>query len=846
MTHQLTFPPNQPFLVRLILVGISLATTFSYLKSSGASGDDDRASREAIVATLKQNCFDCHANGASEGDLKLDELLDQPASEFTRQRWWKVISNVRAGTMPPPDSGFKLNADDKLTLGNWIKYDAMGIDRLNPDPGQVTVRRLNRREYSNTIRDLMGVDFNADIVFPPDDTGFGFDNIGDALSLSPMLVEKYVEAASEIVDQSVPKATWVMPRQRLHSPEFRSADGGNGDNMRMNKPKRVERTFDVPAAGDYKLEVDLKTHGSFEFSPQRCQIICKLDGEQLFEGEYAWDESKHHRYTFSRSWTELKHHLEFELIPIALDTSIKITDGMFAEIDVDWVDVIGPSDQAHWQHPPGYSRYFPLDLPPGSETERRDYARSILNAFATRAYRRPPTQQVVDRLVHIAESIYSEPNTTFEAGIAQAITSILASPRFLFRLEGNVQTSSSDPFPMIDEYALASRLSYFLWSTMPDEELFELAKTNRLRDQLDIQLERMLNDKRSNALVQNFVGQWLRTRDVEKVSIDALAVFGVQKEFDDALAEFRKRRFRPPSSTDPPLDAEAEAKRKRFRDLAALRDTLDGDVRQAMRRETEMLFEFIAIENRSLIEIIDPGYTFVNEKLAKHYGLSDIKGSEMRRVELPPSSPRGGVLTQGSMLTVTSNPTRTSPVKRGLFILENILGTPTPPAPPNVPALEDAAGRFGGREPSLRELLAVHRESALCSSCHSRMDPLGLALENFNALGMWRDTEKGLPIDAEGQLITGEKFSNIQDLRRIIANERSEDFYRCISQKMMTYALGRGLEYYDEHTMDQLVYDLRDNQGKYRTLIQGIVHSAPFQRLRPKADNQPSLAKDPR
>lgn len=255
-------------------------------------------------------------------------------------------------------------------------------------------------------------------------------------------------------------------------------------------------------------------------------------------------------------------------------------------------------------------------------------------------------------------------------------------------------------------------------------------------------------------------------------------------------------------------------------------------MRRAMRRETEMSVEYIVKEDQSLLDLLDCDYTFVNEKLASVYDIPDVRGPEMRRVKLPEGNPRGGVLTQASMLLVTSNPTRTSPVKRGLFILENILGTPSPPAPPNVPDLEESAKRFAGREPPLRELLAAHRESALCSSCHSRMDPLGIALENFNALGMWRDLEKQQAIDASGQLITGEKFLDVRDLKKILRERHASDFYRCVTEKMLTYALGRGLEATDEHTVDLIVGRLQENGGKFSALMQGVIESAPFQKQR--------------
>jgi mono/diheme cytochrome c family protein len=798
----------------------------------------------SIADILSKQCFDCHGNGASEGGLKLDGLLQQTTTEETKQRWWKVLSNVRAGTMPPPDSDSRLSQPELQNISNWIKYKAFEIDRNQPDPGRVTLRRLNRREYANTIRDLLGIDFNADIVFPPDDTGFGFDNVGDALSLSPMVVEKFLAAASQIVNEAVPKTNWVMPELKYRATDFRGESGNNADNMRMNRSHQVQRKVDIEKRGQYSIAFVMKSGGSFEFSPQRCLAVCSLDGNELFRSEYGWNESKRHYYTFEQTLAPGEHRIEFDVTPIA--TTEKGGEGFFADLDVESLVISGPADRSQWQHPKGYERVFTRPESPADEDGRRAYAQEIFRSFGLRAFRRPIEESAVNRLVSIAQEFCQQPGATFEAGIAHAIVPMLASPRFLFRFEEPMPVAEGERFPRVDEYALASRLSYFLWSSMPDTELFELAKQGKLRAQLDEQIARMLRDKRSKSLVQNFVGQWLRTRDVEKTSIDPLAVYGLQAEFDELLATFRRGRFgrRPPQPSDTPPDPEADKRRARFQELRTVQGMWDADVRTAMRRETEMLFEYIAQENRSMLEIIDPGYTFLNEKLAKYYGIPDVHGNEMRKVNLPGDSLRGGILTQGSMLTVTSNPTRTSPVKRGLFLLENILGTPTPPAPPNVPALEDASSKFGGREPTLKELLAAHRESALCSSCHSRMDPLGLALENFDALGVWRDTEKAQPIDASGELITGEKFKDFRDLRRIIATERKQDFYRCVAQKMLVYALGRGIDYYDEYTLDQLVERLSANDGKYQELIYGIIHSSAFQRQRVASSSQNQIASD--
>ncbi len=832
-----------PAFLALILIVASSGPEVVQAQSTTtqAASSDTATQRDAVVKLLKSNCFDCHGNGESEGSLQLDKLLEQTDTPESRSRWWKVLSNVRAGTMPPPDSGYVLAGDEAATVLEWLKYSAMAIDPLQPDPGRPTVRRLSRREYANSIRDLMGIDYNADVMFPPDDSGYGFDNIGDAQSLSLMILEKYLTAAKEIVDKAVPTVCKVIPRQGFKSTDFRgSSKSRNGDNMRLDKTHNVSRKFSVDEDGTYQVAIELKQHGSFQFNPQRTHLKIELDGDTLHEAEYGWDESKRNKLSFTVDWQAGEHELRFILEPLKLPAEAKVEADSYAEVDVEAVAVEGPSDRAKWKHPAGYERFFDRDEPPTEVTELREYASQTLRRFALRTFRRPADESTLNKLVDLAEQIYSQPNATFEAGIAHAMIPMLASPRFLFRTDKIDPTSAGEKYPLIDEFSLATRLSYFLWSTTPDDELLKLAEAKQLRENLDQQIKRMLNDPRSNSLAENFVGQWLRTRDVSKTSIDPLEALGLQPEYDELRAEFRGRQFRTKSPSEMPTKEEAK-RLARFQELYEKRTLLDAETRSAMRRETELLFETIFRENRSLLDMINPNFTFVNEKLAALYDIPGIDGKEMQRVELPAGSPRGGILAQGTMLVVTSNPTRTSPVKRGLFVLENILGTPTPPAPPNVPALEDSAGKFGDRTPSIREVLALHRESALCSSCHSRMDPLGLALENFNALGMYRDADNGQPIDAAGQLITGEKFKNLQELKQVIAGPRRADFYRCFIQKLMIYAVGRGLEYYDEHVIDELVLAAENNDGRLKSIVHDVIMSAPFQRLRP-SDSPSTLA----
>ena len=642
------------------------------------------AFRRDVLPVLAKYCFDCHGEGNVTAQVAFDQFASDRQLLDSRELWWKVLKQLRADLMPPQGEPRPSN-DELAAIESWIKTAAFEIDPGNLDPGQVTVRRLNRVEYRNTIRDLVGVDYDTGGEFPADDTGYGFDNIGDVLTLSPLLLEKYLAAAETIVN--------------------------------------------------------------------------RIDRKRLFDRD-----------------------------------------------------------------------------PPEDETARREYAKQILGRFATRAFRRPPDPDTIERLLSLAESVAGEQSQAFEDGIRRAMTAILASPRFLFR-EESAEPATPPTHPLIDEYSLATRLSYFLWSTMPDDELFRLAAEHKLREELPAQMKRMLAHQRAQQFVRQFVGQWLQVRDIESVTINAFAVIiGDQPrdpDWEQRRARFRELRSRPFESLSDDEKAEIEAMRATFRSRSGRfrQFELNDELRKAMRDETEMLFARIVREDRSLLELIECNYTFLNERLARHYGIEGVEGSEMRLVELPPDSPRGGVLTQGTVLAVTSNPDRTSPVKRGLFILDNLLGTPPPPPPANIPPLEEAARQLPERA-TLRQQLEVHRREALCNSCHNRLDPLGLALEDFNALGMVRTSRPDRPIDTSGTLLTGESFTGIHELKHILATERRRDFYRCLTEKLLTYALGRGLEYYDVYTVDEIVDRLDRENGRPSVLISGIIHSVPFQRCR--------------
>jgi hypothetical protein len=689
----------------VVASGCMLLVSTSGLASVNAEADFN----SHIRPILKEYCWDCHAEGMSKGGIAFDEI-DSDSKLLDHGLWMKVLKNTRANLMPPAKKP-RPGADEERKLENWIKYEAFGIDPRNIDPGRVTVRRLNRVEYRNTIRALLNIDFRAEVEFPPDDTGYGFDNIGDVLSTSPLLIEKYIDAARQVVAEALPGV------------------------------------LDHAAAGPNK------------------------------------------------------HAGENEI-------ARKLASGV-----------------------------------PASEARRHELSKALLSDFASRAFRRPVDPETLDGIVQVAENYAKRPGQSFQSGIAEGLIAILSSPRFLFRIEQPAAAAAqANGFFDIDEYSLASRLSYFLWSSMPDTELFQLAAKNKLRSKLEPQVRRMLRDRRSQQFIKNFTGQWLQTRDVAGIAINERTVLvrdnGGEKDFEKIREQLHALKEKEAaegglSHTNEVLRIEL---RERLHKLATVDLELDEPLRQAMQLETQLCVSNVFMSDHDVCELLDASYTFVNERLAKFYGLTnEITGSEMRRVDLPAGSVRGGVLTDAGVLLVTSNPDRTSPVKRGLFVLENVLNTPTPPPPANVPLLDAAEAKFTDHEPTLRESLEQHRNRAECMGCHSRMDPIGLGFENFNALGLWREKERGQQIIPAGKLITGETFTNVTELKHILAANHKKDFYRCLTEKMFTYALGRGMEYYDVETMDRAVARLDESGGKVSALVMAIVESAPFQRQRTKA-----------
>jgi hypothetical protein len=804
-----------------------------------AAGKDTPDFRKDVQPILTKYCYDCHGDGMSKGQVSLDEFKSHEEMVSDHDLWLRVIKNVRGGVMPPEKKPHP-TAEEKEVLERWIKDASFRIDPADPDPGRVTVRRLNRTEYRNTIRDLMGIDFNTEAEFPPDDTGHGFDNIGDVLTVSPMLLEKYITAAKSIVESAVPSVSRVVREEVISGRQFTGEGndkaGGGSLSLSYSKAANVKKTIRSAPPGKYELLVDLTERERFvdgQFDYNKVQVLFKVDGKERLREEYLWNGGKTYKLTVEENWSEKSdHEFAFEIVPLTPDEK-QVRN---REIRINSVTLRGPLDREHWVRPKNFDRYFTKDAPE-DEAARRGYAVEILERFATKAFRRPVDKQSVSRLAALAESVYTQPGKTFENGVQQAMVAVLASPRFLFREEGLLPASPGQKYAEVDDYSLASRLSYFLWSSMPDEELISLAKKNELRPQLKTQFKRMLSDKKSGEFIRNFTGQWLQARDIDGVIIDARAVLGREDEADPnrekMMARFRELRNTNEDELKPEEKTELEGlRRELFRNRRGPRAELNGEIRRAMRSETEMVFEHVIQNDRPLSELLNSDYTFLNSRLARHYGLPEVEGDEMRLVTLPPGSPRGGIITQGTVLAVTSNPTRTSPVKRGLFVLENVLGSPPPPPPPDIPSLEDAAKTITDRTPSLRETLELHRGQPLCSSCHSRMDPIGLGLENFNAMGMWREEEYKQPLEVGGKLITGEEFKTVQELKKILVENHHLDFYHCLTEKLLTYALGRGLEYYDVHTIDNVVARVEASGGKPSALLLGIIESAPFQKRR--------------
>ncbi len=656
----------------------------------------------------------------------------------------------------PPEDKLQPTAIERDLLLTFLDQRLATVDcTKGRDPGRVTIRRLNRTEYNNTIRDLVGINFQPADDFPSDDVGYGFDNIGDVLTVSPLLMEKYLAAAERIVEQAIFTGTPGPVVRHYAYSELKATIkvAAPRDDQRLRYvrilPPGGELYVDHRFARD--LDVVVRVRGFADKSAgQPVRVAFRIDGQDVKTFEVRANEPMRGRSLEAR--TRVKAGTR-RLALVHLDSK----DGKKERnLFVPFLEVEMPASEAL---PESHRRLF-VSLP-GDGLTKDEAARKIIAHFARRAFRRPVTEAEVERYLRLFK-MADKQGEKFEKAVGLSVQAVLVSPHFLFRIERDPAGAKPGTAPLVSEHELATRLSYFLWSTMPDDELFALADKGELRKNLDAQVRRMLKDSRAKALVQNFGGQWLEWRNLKTLTPDR----GTFPGFDEEL-------------------------------------------RAAMVKEGELFFEAIVQEDRSVLDFLDADFTFVNERLARHYGISGVYSPRFRRVSLDKDSPRGGVLTMATVLTVTSNPTRTSPVKRGKWILENILNSPPPPPPPDAGELNEAKEVIASAP--LRKRMEMHRHRADCVSCHAKMDPLGFALENFDGVGGWRTKDGKFPVDASGELPSGEKFNGAKELKKIL-KWRSEAFARCLAEKMLTYALGRGVEYYDKCAVDDVVRALvRDN-----------------------------------
>ncbi|MBI1897889.1 MAG: DUF1592 domain-containing protein [Acidobacteria bacterium] len=768
------------FLAFAALIGLcGLAATGPRRASTSGTPAKPRAvpARRAPAATfdktvqpfLATTCFACHNEKLKSGELDLKSRAAAPAFDKDRETWERVLHKIRTGEMPPKGISRPKPATVQAVTA-WLDREFERIDRsTRPDPGRVTARRLNRYEYNNTVRDLLGIDFRPADDFPADDSGYGFDNIGDVLSLSPVLMEKYLAAAEKIAREAVVVNTPVKAvRERYKAELLRPEDNPLGTLL----PLRAKHKF--PAAADYQIVAGLGGIRPDTAAPSTLSI--EVAGKQV--AAFTIHPGRNMKRTFEFTVPIERGEQEVAVVPIG-DTFKSSGYEPLAPrsryLAIDYIEIRGPYNQRPLPPTDAHRSLFVCAEKTG------DCARRILSRLARRAWRRPVAPAEIDSLSRFVRLAQHE-GDSFEQGIRVALQAVLVSPHFLFRIERDPDPANPRETRRLNDYEIATRLSYFLWSSMPDDELFRLAGSGQLRKPavLAAQVRRMLADPKSRALAENFAGQWLETRNLNFVKPDP-----------DRFPQF------------------------------------DQELRDAMTAETRMFFEAIAKEDRSILEFIDGKFTFLNERLARHYGIPGVTGSEFRRVALD-GVERSGVLTQASVLTVSSYPARTSPVIRGKWILENFLASPPPPPPPNAPNLDESAV---GSKGSLRQQLEQHRSNAVCASCHARMDPLGFGLENYDAIGAWRTRDGNFPIDATGTLPNGKSFSAPVELKRILRSDANE-FARCLTEKMLTYALGRGLERYDKPAVNSIVRRLAAGRYRFSKLVLEIVNSVPFQMRR--------------
>ena len=765
---------------------------------------------EVGVPFLQKHCVSCHGKDKQKGDFALHEFHDDLSVLRARKRWRDVVEQVRSGDMPPDDKP-QPSADEKQRFLASVAGIFAKADTGKPDPGRLTVRRLNRNEYNNTIRDLLHIEFRPADDFPSDDVGHGFDNIADVLTVSPVLMERYLDAADKIAAQAIPLSATKPPKRTMAAKfcepasanvpqsKFRPLTASESDFVKsgpINTPARITADGDyvmrarlyAKSADGKPVRVAMMVAGGAVAKPSAAGEIAKLDGAALGNVKRA-----HILKTVEITAKSEKDAQTIEAKVPRIEGIDRIVVAAFKPqggqpaptLFVEWLEYEGPMDARS-----AATKSLLVVTPGKSQPEQ---TREVLARFAPLAWRRPVSGEELDRLCKLVAYATGH-NDTWEEAMRRAVSAILASPKFVFRLEPEDQPESAEPRP-VNEFQLATRLSYFLWSSCPDEELLRLAAAGKLSASLDAQIQRMIQNPRADALIENFAMQWLQLGRLSS------------------------------HSTDP----------KTF-------PNWKPDTSAAMLEETRRFFGEIVRSDRSILDLLDGDFTWVNQRLSELYGIKNagnFQPGEWKRVALA-GTPRGGLLTQASILTVTSNPTRTSPVKRGKWVLEQLLGTPPPPAPPNIPSLDDSKRKdITG---TFRQKLEQHRADPKCANCHAKMDAFGFALENFNGIGQWRDRdETGANIDASGKLATGRAINGLADMKTLLRSKK-EEFARCLTEKLLIYALGRGLDYYDEPTITRITFTLEKNDYRFSTLIGGIVKSPAFLLRRGTSQAEPVTA----
>jgi Protein of unknown function (DUF1592)/Protein of unknown function (DUF1588)/Protein of unknown function (DUF1585)/Protein of unknown function (DUF1595)/Protein of unknown function (DUF1587) len=764
---------------------------------SGQSASTVPASVSPHRALLTRYCVSCHNDRLKSGGLALDKIDVDRVAEHP-EVWERVVRKLRARAMPPAQAG--RSRPDEASYDAFTSYLETALDRAPADPGRPdTFHRLNRTEYQNAVRDLLALDVDAAPLLPADDASHGFDNVNVG-ALSPTLLDRYLAAAQKVSRLAIggpvrsPGAlTVVLPADLTQDDRFEDLPYGTrgGTTFRHIFPLNADYTFQVRLTRD--------RNENFEGLSEPQDVELALDGARLKVFPIAARQARGQEdperdapadagMILTVPVTAGPHVVSVAFIkkasvlsesarqPFKADYNGRNQAAIFSVSVAGPFNAIGPGDT------PSRRRIF--ECRPATPADEPACAKTIVTTLARRAYRRSATSEDVQELLKFYKEGRAD-GGSFESGIELVVRAVLASPEFLFRIERDPAGVAPNTVYRLSDTALASRLSFFLWSSMPDEALLDLAVREKLSNPaiLEQQVRRMLADPRSETLVTNFADQWLYLRNLRASNPDV-------RLFPD----------------------------------------FDDNMRQAFRRETELFFESVKNEDRSVLDLLRANYTFVNERLARHYGIPRVYGSHFRRVELPADGPRGGLLGQASVLTVTSYGNRTSPVQRGKWVLDNLMGMPPPPPPPGVPPLKDAAA--AGKVLSMRERMEEHRANPACASCHRIMDPIGLATENFDAVGRWRvKSESGEAVDASGGLPDGSTFDGVAGLKKALL-ARPEIFVSTMTGKLMTYALGRGLDYYDEPAIRAILRDSRADDYKFSSIVLGIVNSTPFRMRR--------------